>query len=127
MGYGWAAVSPGLVKEFLKANSVTASFTGDNVNFAVTPQEAANLWSPIDTRPSAELGYYCPTGLFYRSRFRWNLGKLAPGTYNLLFFGTLRHPVADGTASCVDDQGHHFPNIMYSGTNDTESTVTITQ
>jgi hypothetical protein len=44
------------------------------------------------------------------------------------FFDELKHPVTDGMASCVDDQGQHLPNIIYSGTfidNYTES-ITIT-
>ena len=57
VGYGWLAVSPGLVKEFVKATSIDAAFYGDNVKFSVKPNDAAKLWSPIDTRDSAELGY----------------------------------------------------------------------
>jgi hypothetical protein len=128
VGYTWVAVSPGLVKEFVKATSIDAAFYGDNVKFSVKPEDAAKLWSPIDTRASAELGYYCPTGLLYRSFFDINIGKLDPGTYNLFFFDTLSHPLNDGTVSCVDDQGQHFPNIIYSGTlidNYTEA-ITIT-
>jgi hypothetical protein len=118
VGYGWVAVSPGLVEEFVKANSISAAFYGDNVKFGVSGEEAASLWLPMDTRPSEELGYYCPnpTGLVYRAKFRMDIGKLAPGTYNLFFLDTLSHPLNDGTASCVDDQGQHLPNIIYSGT-----------
>ncbi len=128
LGYGWLAVSPGLVKEFVKATSIDAAFWGDTVKFSVKPEDAAKLWSPIDTRPSAELGYYCPTGLFYRSFFDIKIGKLDPGTYHLYFYDTLSHPLTDGTQSCVDDQGQRFPKIMYSGTfidNHTDA-ITIT-
>ena len=130
VGYTWVAVSPGLVKEFVNATSISAAFWGDNVKFGVSPEEAASLWLPMDTRDSAGLGFYCPnpTGLVYRAKFRMDIGKLAPGTYNLFFFDTLSHPLNDGTVSCVDDQGQHFPNIIYSGTfidNYTEA-ITIT-
>lgn len=116
VGYGWFAVSPGLVTEFVKATSINAAFWGDNVKFSVKPEDAASLWSPIDRRSSEELGYHCPTGPFYRSFFDINVGQLAPGTYHLYFFDTLSHPITDGTQICTDDQGQHFPKIMYSGT-----------
>jgi hypothetical protein len=116
VGYGWLAVSPGLINEFVNATSISAAFWGDNVKVGLSPEETANLWSPIDTRSSAELGFYCPTGLLYRSFFDINIGKLAPGTYHLYFFDTLSHPLNDGTVACVDDQGQHLPNIIYSGT-----------
>jgi len=127
-GPGWAAVSPGLVNEFLVATSVTASFTGDNVNFAVTPQQSSNVWAPIEKVGDDLIGAHCPTGWVYRSQFRWNLGQLAPGTYTLKFLWTVRHPIADGTQSCTDDQtGQKLPIILYSGTfNDSETTITIT-
>jgi hypothetical protein len=116
LGYGWLAVAPGLVEEFVKATSIDAAFWGDNVKFSVKPEDAAKLWSPIDTRASEEFGYYCPTGLLYHSNFRMNIGKLDPGAYHLYFFDTLSHPLTDGSQSCVDDQGQHFPNTIYSGT-----------
>ena len=127
-GYGWAALAPGLVNEFIKANSITASFTGDNiVNFALSPKQASNLWRPIESLGDDLIGAHCPNGLVYRSQFRWNLGQLAPGTYTLYFLDTLSHPINDGTVSCTDDQGHHLPNIVYSGTIfDNVNTVTIT-
>ena len=50
VGYGWLAVSPGLVKEFVKATSIDAAFWGDNVKFSVKPKDASRLWSPIDRR-----------------------------------------------------------------------------
>lgn len=128
VGYGWLAVSPGLVKDWVKATKIEVAFWGDNVKFSVKPKDAAKLWSPIDRRSSEELGYHCPTGPFYRVFFDINVGKLAPGSYNMWFFDELKHPVTDGTVSCVDDQGQHFPNIIYSGTfidNYTEA-ITIT-
>jgi hypothetical protein len=128
IGYGWLAVSPGLVKEFVKATSIDSAFWGDNVRLSLKPKDASRLWSPVDTRTTQDLGYTCPTGSVYRSKFRWNIGKLDPGTYNMWFFDELKHPVTDGMASCVDDQGQHLPNIIYSGTfidNYTES-ITIT-
>ncbi len=88
IGYGWLAVSPGLVKEFVKATSIDAAFWGDNVRLSIKPKDASRLWSAIDTRESAELGYFCPLGIDYRSKFRWNIGKLDPGTYNLFFEDT---------------------------------------
>jgi hypothetical protein len=128
VGFGWLAVSPGLVKEFVKATSIDAAFYGDNVKFSVKPKDASRLWSPIDRRSSEELGYHCPTGPFYRSFFDINVGKLAPGTYHLFFVATLRHPVTDGYQICTDDQGQHFPKIMYSGNiiDNGEGTITIT-
>ena len=94
---GWFAVSPGLINEFIKASSSTASITGDNnVNFAVTPPQSSNLWGPIQSVEDDTLGANCPTGLLYGSQFIWNLGQLAPGTYTLKFFSTVSHPLTDG-------------------------------
>ena len=127
-GPGWAAVSPGLVNVLIRASSVTASFTGNNVNFVVTPPQSSNIWGPILSLDDGRIGANCPTGLVYRSQFIWNLGQLAPGTYTLKYLWTVSHPSNDGTVSCTDDQtGERLPNIIYSGTiNDTETTVTIT-
>jgi hypothetical protein len=127
-GDGWIALSPGQVKEAVKASSVTASFYGDNVDFAVTPPGSSNVWGPILSLDDDFIGAKCPTGLLYRSQFIWNLGQLAPGTYTLKYLWTVSHPLYDGTVSCTDDQtGQRLPNIRYAGTlNDTETTVTIT-
>jgi len=128
-GPGWAAVSPGLVNELIRASSITASFTGDNnVNTAITPKQASKLWDPIQSQKDDTIGANCPTGLVYGSRNRWDLGQLAPGTYTLKLLWTVRHPVVDGTHRCTDNQtGQRLPKIMYSGTLlDTETTVTIT-
>jgi hypothetical protein len=127
-GYGWSAVSPGLVKDFILATSITASFTGNNVNFAITPQQAAKLWGPIQIVEDEIDGLNCPTGLLYLTKFRWNLGKLDPGTYTLTFFDKFNHPVTDGSQICKDDDtGERLPIIIYSGTLlDNVKTITIT-
>jgi hypothetical protein len=126
-GYGWVALSPGLVNAYIKATSNTAYFTGGNVTLALSASQAHNLWGPIQVQGDDLIGAHCPTGKVYQSQFRWNLGQLAPGTYTLHFVSTLRYPVVDGTQSCVDDDGQHFPLVIYSGTlADNIQTVTIT-
>jgi hypothetical protein len=126
---GWFALTPALVNVFIQASSSTASLTGDNnVNLALTTQQAANLWEPIQTLEDNIFGLNCPTGLVYLSDVKWDLGKLDLGTYTLKFFQTLSHPLIDGIGSCtVDQTGQGLSNIIYAGTQlDTETTVTIT-
>jgi hypothetical protein len=97
----WAALSRGLVNEFLRATSLSFSAQGPGLDLAMDEEETAMLWSPISEVPSVEYGITCPHRADIQDTV-WmkDLGDLEPGVYHIHAVLTLRHPIHDGLQQC---------------------------
>ena len=94
LGIGWAACTPGLELSFIKAVHLDWTLSDQ----LVLPQdEVFQYWSEIrevDPVP----GYTCIAGdgRFWGASWRYPLGYLEPGSYQVHFLEWIAHPFIDG-------------------------------
>jgi hypothetical protein len=114
--WGWAAMTPGQINEFLKATRDTLTLRDESgqVLKTIGPAETAVSWGtpyPIDP---ADLGVECGMPRAMETDSVVSLGALGPGTYSLTIERTFTHPVTDGFNACWAE-GFKLPVSLYSG------------
>ena len=92
--YGWVACSKGLVNDFI--DSSTHSVFLDGVLTTQTNQKTTSNWVvPYKVEGGGE-GCLWDVADGWRSDWEYSLGKLNPGTYQLVVYRTLDFAVIDG-------------------------------
>jgi hypothetical protein len=110
--YGWAAISPGLVKHYMKSVDISFDLSiEDQTILTVSSEEASEYWGDI-TGYSISPEWPCPpTKAGSVAYWTYDLGTLEPGDYVLSFSRDLDSPLRDP----CDLDGDGRPDIYYGG------------
>lgn len=114
---GWAAGTPGLLKEYLKASHTSLVLTNDETHegFSLSDTQIAGLYGAIGHGPPDEVmwwpGLACPMPNLYYNDWQYVVGSLPAGHYTLVETWTLGHPVNDVFHTCTapDEDGNIVP------------------
>jgi len=89
---GWAACTRGLVQSYITAAHYQWNLDGDPI---LPDEETAQYFGPIEPRGEPE---WClvGNGTVWGSSWRYSIGTLSPGTYEITLLHWLDHPVIDG-------------------------------
>jgi hypothetical protein len=92
LGFGWAACTPGLVQAYITAAHYQWTLDGDPI---FSGEETAQYFGPIYPLGAC---HWCliGNGTGWMSSFRYSIGTLTPGTYEIRLLHRLDHPVIDG-------------------------------
>lgn len=120
LGMGWAACRKGAVQMFLTA--VQQYWSIDGVPVFSSDEDPNQYWGEIGERSYDPVNSACmgkPPDHIWGTSWRYTLGTLEPGEYEIFFDWWLDHPVTD----IADYDGDGRPDIIYElGDN----TITIT-
>jgi hypothetical protein len=109
MDGGWAACRRGAVQMFLTASNIHWTLYKEGSVFA-SDTDTSQYWGPLyeipAVLPSACMGN--PPEMVWSTRWRYSLGYLEPGEYELEFYWWLDHPVTD----VADYDGDGRPDIF---------------
>ncbi|MGE5463287.1 MAG: hypothetical protein ACM3PS_08025 [Syntrophothermus sp.] len=114
--WGWAAMTPGQVNEFLKGTRDTLTLRDEvgNLLKVISPRDIAITWSEAYPIDPADLGVQCGMPKAWETDSVVSLGSLRPGKYTLTIERTFLHPVTDGFNACWME-GFKLPVSLYFG------------
>ena len=92
LGWEWIACTPGLVQAYLTAVHPQWSLDDEPI---LSDEEASQYWGPIESRGEGD-GCLVGRGTTWGSSWRYSIGTLAPGVYEIRLLHWLDHPVIDG-------------------------------
>ncbi len=114
--WGWAAMTPGQVNEYVKGtqDTITLRDGSGNVVQVIGPVDVTQSWGPAYAVDPADLGVDCGMPEAWETDSALSLGALARGKYTITVERTFVHPVTDGFNACWAE-GFKLPVTLYSG------------